>query len=184
MRRALAAGVLIVACMAVVAIATAATGSIIEQRREAMKSMAAAAKTIGDMFQGRLRYDANKFKAAADLIRTRSGQALLDEFPPGSVGDRSQAKIDIWAQWDEFQILAGRLSVLGAALAADIEGSANAIGSDMRMKPGTMMGGSLLGGRSKPLTEAELAGLRAEHAYHLMLEACTGCHAKFRTKQD
>ena len=82
-------------------------------------------------------------------------------------------------------ILADRLAVLGGALAADAAGSPDAIGSSMRMKPGTMMGGgSLLGGRQKPLTDAEAAGLPAEHAFHLLLETCTSCHAKFRARQN
>jgi cytochrome c556 len=84
-----------------------------------MKSMATAARTIGDMFQGKLPYDANAFKAAAELVHARSGRALLDDFPPGSIDDHSQANAQIWLQWDEFQILAGRLSILAAALAAD-----------------------------------------------------------------
>ena len=184
MRRSTVVAGVLIACAGAAAMATAATGSMIERRQETMKSMAMAARTIGDMFRGKLSYDANAFKAAAELIRTRSGQALLDDFPPGSTGDRSEAKTEIWAQWDEFQILADRLSVLGAALAADAEASPDAIGSDMRMHGGAMMGGSLLGGRPKPLTAAEAAGLPAEHAYHLMLEACTTCHAAFRTKRD
>ena len=162
----------------------AAAGSMIEQRQQAMKSMASAAKTIGDMFGGKRPYDARAFKAAAELVSTGSGPALLAEFPPGSIGDRSEANGQIWAQWDEFEVLASRLSVLGAALADDAEQSPNAIDSNMRMQPGAMMGGSLLGGRPKPLSEAEAAALPAEHAYHLMLEACTSCHAKFRTKRD
>ena len=162
----------------------AAAGSMVEQRQQAMKSMASAAKTMGDMFGGKRPYDAGAFKTAAELISARSGPALLAEFPAGSIGDRSEANGQIWAQWDEFEILAGRLSVLGAALADDAEQSPNAIGSNMRMQPGAMMGGSLLGGRPKPLSEAEAAALPAEHAYHLMLEACTSCHAKFRTKRD
>ena len=149
-----------------------------------MKSMAAAAKTVGEMFQGKRPYDANAFKAAADLIGARSGRTLLDDFPPGSTGDHSDANDKIWAEWDQFQILAGRLSVLGAALAADADKSPGAISPDMRMQPGTMMGGSLLGGRPKPLTAADVSNLPAEHIYHLMLEACTSCHAKFRTKRN
>jgi cytochrome c556 len=175
----------LIACIGVVAVAAATTTATIDKRQATMKSMATAAKTIGDMFQGKLAYDANTFEAAAELIRASSGPALLADFPPGSIGDRSQANEQIWGQWDEFQVLAGRLSVLGAALAADAEQSPNAIGSNMRMQPGAMMmGGSLLGGRPKPLSDAEAANLPAEHAYHLMLEACTSCHAKFRTKRD
>ena len=174
----------LIACIGVVAIAAATTTATIDKRQAAMKSMAIAARTIGDMFRGKLAYDANTFEAAAELIRASSGRMLLDDFPPGSLGERSEANEHIWGQWDEFQILAGRLSVLGAALAADAERSPNAIGSNMRMQPGAMIGGSLLGGRPKPLSDAEAADLPAEHAYHLMLEACTSCHAKFRTKRD
>ena len=179
----MAAGALVVVFAGAIALAAPAIGSI-EKRQEVMKSMATAARTMGDMFGGKRPYDAGAFKAAAELIHARSGPMLLADFPPGSIGDRSEANEHIWAQWDEFQVLAGRLSVLGGALAADAEQSPNAIGSNMRMQPGAMVGGSLLGGRPKPLSDAEAAALPAEHAYHLMLEACTSCHAKFRTKRD
>ena len=182
--RALVAGLLLVAGIVGSAIASTAASSVVEKRQQVMKSMAASAKIIGEMFQGKLAYDGRAFKAAAELISARAGEALLNDFPSGSVGDRSEANEKIWAQWDEFRILADRLSVLGKALAADADKSPDAIGSDMRMRPGTMMGGSLLGGRPKPLTQVEVASLPAEHVYHLMLEACTSCHAKFRTKQN
>src|SRR5262245_54241864 len=166
------------------AVAAGSASSVIEERQQVMKSMATAAKAIGEMFQGKRPYDAPEFKAAATLIGSRSGKALLDDFPPNSTGDHSDANDNIWAEWDEFQVLADRLSVLGAALAADADKSPDAIGSDMRMQPGTMMGGSLLGGRPKSLTAADVANLPAEHVYHLMIEACTSCHARFRTKRN
>lgn len=166
--------------------ALAATDTVIAKRQDAMKSIAAAAKTIDEMFREKRPYDAAGMMAAASLIRERSGKALLDDFPPGSTGGRSEANEKIWTQWDEFAVLADRLSTLGAALAADAARSPDAIGSDMRMKPGTMAmrGGSLLGGRLKSLTDAEAAALPAEHVFHLMLETCTSCHAKFRVKRN
>ena len=178
----LAAALLLIACTGDIALAEA--GSLIEQRQVTMKSMAAATKIIDEMFRGKRPYDAGELGTAATLISTRSGKTLLDSFPAGSAGGRSEADVKIWTHWDEFTILADRLAILGAALAADVARSPDAIEGDMRMKPGTMMGGSLLGGRPKPLTEAEAASLPAEHVYHLMLEACTSCHAKFRMKRN
>lgn len=165
------------------AIVSAAAHSVIEQRQEAMKAMAGSAKTIGEMFQGKRPYDAATFEAAAELIASRSGKPMLEAFPAGSTGFGSDAAEKIWADWNEFAILAERLSALGTALAADAAGSPDAIGNDMRMKPGAMAGGSLLGGRRTPLSEAEIASQPAEHVYHLMLETCTSCHAKFRVRR-
>ena len=58
-----------------------ATDPIVVQRQVSMKEMATVAKTISEMFAGRLAYDARSFKAAAETIRRRSGDTLIAEFP-------------------------------------------------------------------------------------------------------
>jgi len=163
--------------------AVAATANIIAERRETMKSFAGASRTIGDMFAGKRPYDSRRFKAAAELIRQKSGNALRGDFPPGSTGEGSEATPEIFADWDEFTLLSDQLGLLAAALSSAADRSPKEIGGDMRMRAGMAMGGSLLGGRAKPLTEREISAFPAEHVFHLMLEQCTTCHAKFRIRQ-
>ncbi len=45
-----------------------------------------------------------------------------------------------------------------------------------------MTGGSLLGKRRTGKAEADPSTMPAEHVFHLMLQDCASCHAKFREK--
>ena len=75
MTRTAAALVLSLAC------ASAAAGdATVEARQASMKAMAAAAKTIAGMFDGKRAYDATAFKAAAKTLRARTGPASLLNF--------------------------------------------------------------------------------------------------------
>jgi cytochrome c556 len=159
--------------------ALAATG-VIAERREVMKSFAPAVRTMGEMFRGSRPYDAAGFKAAAELIRGNGGAELLAKFPTGSIGQGSQARPEIFSDWAEFAERADQLQLLAAALVTAADRAPNGISEDMRMKGAMTTGGTLLASRTKPLTEQEIAGLPAEHVFHLMAEQCTACHAKFR----
>jgi cytochrome c556 len=167
--------------LSVAAEAAAATSGIVAERRETMKSFAAAVRTISDMFAGKQPYDSGRFKAAAALIGQKSGPALKAEFPAGSSGEGSRAKPEIFAEWPQFGLHADQLALLADGLAKAADRSPHEIGDDMRMKTGMPMGGTLLASRAKPLTQTEISWLPAEHVFHLMIEQCTGCHAKFRT---
>jgi cytochrome c556 len=170
--------------VAVGAGAAAAASGLVAERRETMKSFAAAARTISDMFAGKQPYDSARFKAAASLIGRGSGTALEAEFPANSIGGGSRAKPEIFAEWPQFALHADQLALLADGLARAAERSPREIGSDMRMKAGMPMGGSLLASRATPLTETEISSLPAEHVFHLMIEQCTACHAKFRTADE
>jgi cytochrome c556 len=160
--------------------AAVAAADLMAERRATMKSFAAAARTIGDMFAGKTPYDAGRFKSAAEFIRDRSGGSLRDAFPAGSIGGGSLAKPEIFAESPDFGRRADQLALLAAALARSAERSPERIGDHMRTKKGTPMLGGLLASREKPLTETEISSLPAEHVFHLMIEQCTACHARFR----
>jgi cytochrome c556 len=163
--------------------ALAASGTVAE-RKAMMKLFPDAVRTLGEMFRGTRPYDQKEFKAAAETIRKNSGAALREKFPPGSVGEGSQAKPEIFAEWAEFTLLSDRTELLAAALTAAADRAPDGIGEDMRMARGAMMGGSLLGSRAKPLTPAEIAAMPAEHAFHLLAEQCATCHARFRFRDE
>ncbi|MER8750464.1 cytochrome c [Mesorhizobium sp. M1050] len=85
----------------------------IEARQASMKEMAAAAKTITVMFDGKLAYNATTFKQAAETLRARTGPALIAEFPSVTLHAPSDAKLEIDQVRPEFEALArhiGRLT--------------------------------------------------------------------------
>lgn len=162
--------------------AVASGDEIVVVRQASMKAMAAAAKTIAEMFGGKRTYDAAGFKAAADVLSARTGPALIAEFPAGTLGAPSGAKAEIDQARPEFEALASHIGRLADALAAKAETAPAQITADMRMGAMTSMdGGSLLGKRLKS-TQADPAGLPAEHLLHLILQDCSSCHSKFRQK--
>ncbi|WP_292274931.1 cytochrome c, partial [Mesorhizobium sp.] len=76
-------------------LAAGSGGPIVAARQESMKEMAAAAKSIAEMFDGKRAYDAAGFRAAAEALRARTGRAMIAEFPAGTLGERSWAKTEI-----------------------------------------------------------------------------------------
>jgi cytochrome c556 len=173
--------VLALACACAVAIA-AGGNAIVLARQASMKEMAAAAKTIAGMFDGKLAFDATAFKAAAETIRTRTGPALIAEFPSPTLGAPSGARPEIDQSRPEFEALARHIGTLASALAIDAERAPPRITDDMRMGSGLVMGGGSLLGKRPGVAEPDPAKLPAEHLLHLILQDCSSCHSKFRQK--
>ena len=158
--------------------------AIVTARQSAMKEMAAAARTIAEMFGGKRAYEPKTFKAAAATLRDRTGPALVAEFPAGSLGAPSGARREIDQARPEFEALARHIGTLADALAAKADKAPAEITGDMRMGAGLPMdGGSLLGKRPNVM-EADPAKQPAEHLLHLILQDCSSCHAKFRQKLE
>lgn len=158
--------------------------AVVAARQASMKEMAAAAKAIAEMFDGRRAYDPTGFRAAAATLSARAGPALIGEFPRGSLGAPSGARVEIDQARPEFEALARHIGSLADALAAKAATAPGAISDDMRMGTGLPMdGGSLLGKRPNA-AEADPARLPAEHLLHLILQDCSGCHSKFRQRVE
>ncbi|PAP95528.1 cytochrome C [Mesorhizobium wenxiniae] len=169
------------ACASAV-VAAAGPDPIVATRQSAMKEMAAAAKTIAGMFDGKLAYDAVAFKAAAGTLRTRTGPALIAEFPIGTLGPPSGARLEIDQARSEFEALARHIGMLASTLAAKAERAPPSITDDMRMGSGPAMGGGSLLGKRPAAAEADPAKAPAEHLLHLILQDCSSCHSRFRQK--
>jgi cytochrome c556 len=164
--------------------AMASGDAIVPARQSSMKEMAAAARTIAEMFDGKRAYQPESFKAAAAALRDRTGGVLIAEFPNSSLGAPSGAKEEIDQARPEFEALARHIGLLAAALSAKAESAPAVITEDMRMGAGLAMGGgSLLGKRASP-AEADPAKLPAEHILHLILQDCSSCHSKFRQRTE
>lgn len=95
-----------------------AVKAVIEGRQASMRAIADAARTISGMFEGKLAYNAKIFKAAAETIRHRSGNAMVAGFPATSLGAPSAARREINLSREEFTELARHLENLATALSA------------------------------------------------------------------
>ncbi|RVD56015.1 cytochrome c [Mesorhizobium sp. M2D.F.Ca.ET.185.01.1.1] len=155
---------------------------IVAARQASMKQMAAAARAIAEMFDGKRAYEPAAFKAAADTLSARAG-ALTGEFPQGTHGAPSAARPEIDDARPEFEALARHIGRLADALADKAGNAPPGITADMRMSGPPMDGGSLLGKRPGAV-EADPAKMPAEHLLHLILQDCTSCHSKFRRKAE
>ena len=143
-----------------------------------MKAMATAAKTISDIFRNPDSYSSAEFGRAATAIADKSGEVLAGHFGGGSDDPRSKAKPEIGEDRDRFAGLANDLGNYARALEIAAEDNPGPMTDRMRMKPGEPMSGGPLGTHVR--NETELSSIPAEHVFHLMLQTCTTCHARFR----
>lgn len=160
------------------AVPSPAAEDVVALRQADMKAMAAAAKTISGMFKDPAIYKAAEFRWAADTIRDRSGVVLSGHFASETASPQSKARPSILEERDRFDRIANDLRDYAVALDAAAEKNPGPMPAGMRMKPGEAMGGGPLGTHVR--NEQELSAMPAEHAFHLMLQTCTTCHARFR----
>ncbi|MEP3438872.1 MAG: cytochrome c [Hoeflea sp.] len=151
-------------------------------RQSDMKSMAEAATLIDGMFKGTTSYDSELFKAAAESIYKRSGSALVAHFEGNPVIFGSKASSTIMSQREKFDSLANDLGVYASSLSSAAQRHPDALTQDMRMKAGDVIGLGPFGKKTDP-AKAVLS-MPAEHAFHMLLQTCTSCHAKYRLKTD
>ena len=148
------------------------------ERQLGMKSIADASRVINELFSASRPYSQNEFRAAAEAIRIRSGERLVDGFMHEPQTKDSFADTEaIAASTAEFAKLAKDLEIYASALAAAAERHPRELGAETRMKGGMLLG-SPFGRRADASRDA--AAVPAEHAYHLMLQTCTSCHRRFR----
>ncbi|MBY5714914.1 cytochrome c [Rhizobium leguminosarum] len=167
-----------ITCSLVAAQVAIASGDVVVLRQADMKAIAAAAKTIAGMFKEPATYSSGEFKWAADTIRDRAGSVLVDHFATETAAPSSKAKPNIVEERDRFDRLANDLKSYATALDAAAAANPSQMTESMRMKPGEPMGGGPLGTHVQ--SEAKLSSIPAEHAFHLMLQTCSTCHARFR----
>jgi len=109
---------------------------------------------------------------------------MVEGFPASSLGNPSAARLEIDQSREEFAALARHLEGLATALSAAVDNAPDGITESMRMAPGMAMGSSLLGKRYGGVADADPSNMSAEHVFHLMLQDCTTCHARFRGKRQ
>ena len=129
------------------------------------------------MFRDSSPYDAKTFKAAAETVRAHSGVALsaLFEDPVTTPGSKASASIETERQ--QFDKLANDLGIYPPRCPSRLTEIPMLSVPKRGCRSETMIGGPL----AKKIDAArEAEPMPAEHAFHLMLQTCTSCHAKFR----
>jgi len=178
-----------------------ATG-VVKERMELMKELKGAMKSLSKMFSGEATYDAAKVREAAAVLEAAAGEKLTRLFPQGSLHEPSEAKPEIWQEWQRFQGLADDLGVYSRALAgaADNRGGFGGQGSGTMMGNQSMMGGhsmmgtdSMMGGQSMmggsgmmggaPSAE-HLAQMPADMLFKMVTDTCSSCHTRYRVEKD
>lgn len=89
---------------------------VVKQRMDQMEEMKDEVKSISAMLKGRSVYSREAMEAGVKRIQARSGDALLQLFPEGSLTKPSEALPEIWQQWPEFEQLANKQQALSEAL--------------------------------------------------------------------
>jgi len=99
-----------------------ATG-VVKERMDLMETQKDAMKVIGAMAKGTVPFDATEAAGAAREIEA-TAKKIPDLFPEGTDGPPSEAKPDIWTDWERFVGDAEALTSAAKDLVAALEGEA------------------------------------------------------------
>jgi cytochrome c556 len=172
-----------------------ATG-IVKERMDAMGDMKDSMKEVSDMFKGKAPYDANKVRAAAEVLKGHSGNALTNLFPQGSLQHPTEAKANIWDEWDRFSKLADHLGTLSEGLANAAEnketpteqkgmmGNSGMMGGGNMMGNGHMMGNSSMMSGHMVHTAEDYGKMPVEMVFKMVTDNCSSCHTRFRKEKE
>ena len=79
-----------------------ATG-IVKERMDQMVSISKAMKTMAKMVKGEIGYDASTMRTLAAQVSQNGGEALTKLFPKHSMDAPTEARHEIWQDWDVFE---------------------------------------------------------------------------------
>ncbi|KUJ85176.1 cytochrome C [Ruegeria marisrubri] len=192
-------GAAVASVIAAAALAHGGATGIVKERMDGMSAMKDSMKVLTPMMQGKVPYDAATVRREAEKIGRHAGESLTKLFPEGTAGKPSEAKPEIWQDWDTFSDLAEQLHTYaeGLALAADnglmmagsgqgagMMGGGSMMGSGMMTGGSAMMGSGMMGGMMMggvPGRE-ELSEMPADGVFMMLSQACSACHTRFRSE--
>ncbi len=140
--------------LAVSALAHGGATGIIKTRMDQMGDISKAMKTMAKMVKGEIAYDVGQVRKLSLDISNLGGSALTRLFPKHSLDPPTEARSEIWQNWEEFERDAVEMQRAALALS---KGAANAGGRGDVGSPFSLFG--------------ELAG------------TCKSCHDEFRIKK-
>ncbi len=101
---------------------TEATDANVIARQDLMKSFGGAAKTLGGMAGGEMAFDAAAAEAAKATLIAASAE-IAAKFEVNAADPGSEAKPDVWTNWDDFVLKGKALNDAATALdASTVEG--------------------------------------------------------------
>lgn len=134
---------------------------IVKDRMDLMKDLKGAMKTLKPMIRGKENYDIETVKKNALTIQNSSGEHMTKLFPEGSLDMPSEAKPEIWQEWDNFQRIAADLERFAQALH---DGAANNKKNGTKNKKGHHG----LMGQGKPMQGQSMNGQGMKNAQGMM----------------
>lgn len=158
-----------------------ATGIVLE-RMEAMKSLAGTMKTLAAMMRGHVKYDADEVRAGGKTIAMHSGRALTSLFPENSIDGPSEARPEIWSNWQEFAGYARQMKLLGEGLSSAADNGPVMTSADSAAMQKSMISGSKLMG--DVVIADHIASMPPDGVFTMIAKTCSGCHEKFRLKKN
>jgi len=146
--------IVLTTCLASIALAHQGATGIVKERMDQMGGIAKAMKAMGAMFKGEATYDAEHVRILSSEIAASGGTELSVLFPEHSVQPPSEARHEIWTDWEKFAGIADEMQAAAVALA---NGAANPTDGSAGPKPADLF--------------RDLAG------------TCKSCHQDFRIKK-
>ena len=181
----------LIAGTAVTAFAHSGATGIVKERMDAMLAMGKAVKTVAPMMRGETAYDAETVRDAARLFQQHAGESMTKLFPEGTGGMPSEAKDEVWTDWERFAALASQLEEYSEGLERAADNGLGGMGGNTSMDGASMMGGgSMMGGDttmmggSTMMDAAAIAEMPADAAFAMTTQVCSACHERFRAEED
>ena len=91
------------ALLAVAALAHGGATGIVKERMDQMGDISKAMKTMAKMVKGEVTYDADAVRKLSLEISGMGGEALTKLFPKHSMDPPTEARMEIWEDWAEFE---------------------------------------------------------------------------------
>ncbi len=167
-----------------------ATG-VVKERMDFMVVLKDANKTVADMMRGKTEYDPEKVREAARAMAAHGGESMTRLFPEGSL-EASEAREEIWSDWDRFSKLAENLFVYATALEKTANNERAPVGAPsggmmsgggMMSDGGMMSGGGTMGGQEQMPSREMLAAMPPDMVFLHVNDTCSACHKDFRREE-
>lgn len=108
--------------IAAAALAHGGATGIVKERMDQMGAVSKAMKAIGAMLKGAESYDAERVRTLANEIGEMGGERLVALFPENSLDPPTEARPEIWSDWERFERQANEMQDAARALAGAADG--------------------------------------------------------------
>ena len=107
---------LCVVLLSTLSVAHEGAEGVVKERMDAMSAICKANKPIAAMARGRADFDLAEVQKQAAIMAEQAGQSFIDAFPEGSLMGKTEAKAEIWENFDDFSQFAMDLEANAMAL--------------------------------------------------------------------